>query len=1126
MKITLQKIYADFRDKKGDHDVAQALFRQTDWFCHVAEFDPKTGEALPQSLSIVLAKVAEYSLQNIGEPIRDRLWRIAEHSRASVERLFRVLNESPRREQALLPVRAVRELDANSFIKLSNRPGRNIREKLAGKPYLQAVRRFQSVDLPENRLLKSFATRLAELLELRQDYLNEEGNELLPKIQFWLRSDLVKGIARWDNLPPNNTLLSHRDYRRVWDSWRWLQNLDDDISRDFSQIKARGETTRFWTEHAQKWADGGYFFVEMPILFDFEKFEVHPWLSELVFRKAPQKISRVPSVDEILEPVCVDLSILRPRFANTTESFRVLRNTYFWQRWTKGDDSVDLDLFGSDAAYLHPNATSISSTDLFFSKDNTSEYFDRAARAFAAKLRGAFKSDSLIWLVPDSLNDFKLEVIRRNLNSRFPDAEPLPRSVAAAFERVDYSKIRGDDFAIVVVDSSSGKTCITKLLARFDQELKKCLPETFGFYWERCPPVVIASTDPERAEGNSYDLITVDDEGRWRDATQPAKTQSINPSSLKLDPRVGQFEMCINLTGSPVIGGIRLNLLRQRAGDIPLWRDQVSELSIKVMNDGRYQRFHLVSRDTTVKPVRGMSIPISVEKDFTLPAGKLFYQFPLFQGENDDETGFSARLDSPAFPLKGSRVCKLNLTFEYGANEPYKLVFTPLDKSFPPVRASWRKAEETVIVDAPSPEYPTPMTWAEVRFEPKRNSSEAVDLLDKVLTGVSRLDRDLFIRPKPSKTRTTGKITSHWHKGKSGAHFAFVQCNKTDESVFINETKFADGFSYEDFKEGDSVSFELQDRGGKYSGWKIAGVDYREPLQSTRLKVFDSSTAQGVRENIYKRLYRPVIQVWRDGRSISDADCPSDFRDAMCTNIEYLASLLQHDGIPIPVKYAVVFLLACMHKDTHNECVQRITEQVKSGKILARKAVGFALGDLSEQWQRDARNALVTHLTDDSLRVFAYGIWREPHFVERFSFADLKSILQRLTVMLLNIKQCPRRRDEKDEWTVRNWIRSTAEPLELLLGLLRTRAASDSEIKMLLQPHQNITKELVKHVERVTGIVANSNVTLTSHVQINIKKPEGESNTPDLLYALRLYLTGDDGANAIHIASVADSESD
>jgi hypothetical protein len=78
---------------------------------------------------------------------------------------------------------------------------------------------------------------------------------------------------------------------------------------------------------------------------------------------------------------------------------------------------------------------------------------------------------------------------------------------------------------------------------------------------------------------------------------------------------------------------------------------------------------------------------------------------------------------------------------------------------------------------------------------------------------------------------------------------------------------------------------------------------------------------------------------------------------------------------------------------------------------------------------------------------------------------------------------------------------------------------------MLLQPHQKITKELAKQVERVTELVAQSNVPLFSRVQINLQKSEGD-RTPDLLYALRLYLTGDDGANAIHITSVSDSDND
>jgi hypothetical protein len=57
----------------------------------------------------------------------------------------------------------------------------------------------------------------------------------------------------------------------------------------------------------------------------------------------------------------------------------------------------------------------------------------------------------------------------------------------------------------------------------------------------------------------------------------------------------------------------------------------------------------------------------------------------------------------------------------------------------------------------------------------------------------------------------------------------------------------------------------------------------------------------------------------------------------------------------------------------------------------------------------------------------------------------------------------------------------------------------------------------------VTDRVAKAKIQFFSRVQINLAKPKGD-HTPDLLYALRLYLTGDDGANAIHIASVTDGE--
>lgn len=1109
--MSLLELYKAFRADDESGKKARALLEQEHWFAVNAEFDPKTSLALPQALSAFLAKVAQPAPDGT---TRDRLWRITEHSRASVERLFHALNESPRREQSLLPIHAVRELDANSFIKLSNRPGRTIREKLAGKPYLQAVRRFQSVDLPENRLLKAFVRHLAELLELRLDCLGLE-DELLPKIQSWLFSDEAQVIGNWDNLPPNNTLLSHRDYRRVWDAWRWLQSLDDDIAGDLTQLEGRDRTMRLWKQCAQMWAGGTHLFAEMPLIFDYDKFEIFPWsLKPPLFNTSRQNIPRHIQRHEITEPVCVDFTSLRPRYASEDgEMVQSLPDAFLWQRWRRDDESVDIELFHSDAVWLHPQSTTISAQDLIFAKDNTSENCDRAARAFASHLRGIIRHDALIWLVPDYLNDFELEVIRRNLNACFTNSEPLPRSVAAVFAQIDYSRIR-EGFTVLVVDGAGGRTCATKLIAKFDKDLKNRLPETDGFYWERCPSVIISSAVHNQFSINGYDINTVDENEQWHDPSSTTRPKFFDASFLKSDPRIGSFAFCINLVDSPVAGGICLHALQQRAEDIPIWRNQIPELSIKVMKDGIRQRFHLVSRGTTVKPICGMPVSITIDEDFTLPSGKTFYQFPLYIGDNADDLGFSARLSSPAFPLKNDVVCDLNLTFEYGADEPYKLAFAPRDKSFPPVRATWLRTEEAIITDAPAPEYPQPITWADLRLVRKPGSNETSNLLDWVQNAIAQLDRDIYVHPKP---RTTGVISQKWLTDKKGGHFTFATCSSTNESVFIHQNSFVHALNYADFTDGTEISFELHERDGKYYGWKVAGPRYKDEAHP---RDFDKESARSLVAKIRKSLYFPVIQVWRDGNSISDPKCPKEFAAAMNTNGEYFVALLGNDRLPESVKSEILFLLACMHKDAPTECVQWIKKQVEHAVFDDPRAIGFALGEVSLQWQKDVLSRLVGRLTNDTLGVFSYAIWREQHFVERFNLQDLKSVLDALTNRLIKIASAP-----QDDVRDKSWRRATSETLELLLGLLRTRASADPEIKMLLQPHQKVTKELAKQVECVTEIILQSNTPLFSRVQINILKPKGD-RTPDLLYALRLYLTGDDGANAIHISSVSDSDND
>lgn len=895
--MTLLELYRSLKLDGTKKEVALQLLIQTHWFTINTEFDPRTGEALPQALSTFLSKVADTEQDS---KVQDRLYRIIEHARPALELLLRAVNESPKRRHEIMPVRSVWELDAGCFMKLSMRPGRTVREKLADKPYLQAVRRFLSIDLPENRLLKAFVLRLAELLEWRQEFLGEPEDEMLPKIRSWLYSDEIKAVGRWENLPPNNMLLSHRDYRRVWDSWRRLQTLDEDIANDLAQLEERYHTMEKWKKYGQIYSDRKHLFAEMPVLFDYDAFKIHPWQDTPLVKKVQQPFKRPVSVKPRHQVVCVDMIEIHPHYAIDKASVQSLDDTFIWQQWKNKKEAVDLELFKSDALYLHPDTDTVTSQDLFFAdvEDIPDQLLERAASEFATQLRSTFINDKLIWLVPDAVNDFDLEIIRRNLNARFPNAEPLPRSVAALFANLDYKKITGEGFAEVVVDTIGGIICATKLTARFDQELKDRLSETKGYYWERSPSVILSKELYK--EIRHFDMMIVDENEQWSKSTLLKKSALPSKAKLKSDPHIGNIANLIPINESPVVGGIRLHELQQKAGDIPLWRDQIPELSIMVMKEERYERFYLVSRGHTIKPIRGHSVPIPIKETFQLPAGKEFYQFPLYKGESDEDLRYSARLDSLAFPRATNTDCKLNLTFRYGDNEPYTLIFTPMDKSFPSVRATWRR---TILTDAPGPGFPKPNTWNDMYTMPKKDGCGTSDLLDWFCSAIDRLDSVL--------NRKTGEILYEWRENNKGQYYTHVECDGIEENVYLNEKKFVKGVHYSQFSDYDIVSFELiKDTRGKFSGKDIAGEDYTPP----------NSYIIG---RITKSLNFPFIAIWKEGRSLSDPRCPASFAQIAKEKIAYLGDFVRRKDMDNGIKKALFFLLACLHKDTIPECMEQ-----------------------------------------------------------------------------------------------------------------------------------------------------------------------------------------------------------
>ena len=1094
--MNLETLYKSYRTDKD----CKELLLQSHWFASFADFDPKTGETLPMSLNKALDRI---SSRQPTPYVKDRLWLLMKHSEEAARRLMKSLSEEPRREPAYLPIREVRELDTASFIALSRRPGRNIREKLADKPYMQAVRHYQSIDVPENRLLKTYLMQLADALELRKEHLHDKSSEdFLQSIYRWLNEEEIGGIARWENLTPNNTLLSHRDYRRVWNSWRLLQTIEDDLDRDMKYLAQRRDVRAKWEGLAKKYASGNIVFADMPILVDYNKFRIDPWDKSLPSFQT-RGISHEVDFFETNEPVCLDLTQIQPIFATPTQSGK-LSDSFFWQRWSRGDEQINLELFDSDAVYVHGDATTVTCCDMFFFKGDAPEVLNQASRSFSLRLREHFHNGRMIWLTPDSLNDFDLELVRRNINAGFSKADPVPCSVAAVFEHIDYSKITHDGFKVAVVERINGKAYLTEMVARFDKELKESLPKTRGFIWEKGTSELISrDVEVEPVEGEVYILGK---DGTW--------TKRCNPYGVahKTDDDTIMayegFDCAIWLSGRPVKGGIRLYQLQSQVVDIPLWRNHIPELMTKVMMDGFYQPFYFVGKDVTVQPVRGKAIRINVPQEFTLPKGKKAYRLPLLQGSNEEALEYEAKLVSKDFPYIEDVKCRLDMTYTYGADDPYHLVFIPLDKRYRPINVIWQLKEDVVIEDAPVPGYPAALTWAELRNQRNPKTGRVSDLLEwserSTLKLLDMLEK-LVVKP------ISATMETEWKTNPKGTKFAFAESN--GEDYYVNEFSFLRDVEIQRIGEGDRIFFYATREGERTRVW------YAAPASNTNAYRF--VFGKEIKRYIRSSLYVPYISIWAHGKSINEAECPNSYRKAMANSIKKIKAFAENSSVPDVIQIELVFLLCCMGADMPREMGPTICEQTKTRSLRA-KALGYSLGDIGQQWQREALDVALMRCDNWTVQALSAAAWRNKGFISGLTRGEVAAIVAGLSNVIeqeaSRIIGLDHVKDEKAE------IGQIVKHLELLLGLLRTRESGDEVLHMLLQPGQDPTVLFADIVDRLIENALKRKYSYSSRLELDVSTRSADDRTPDLLYALRMYLTGDDAANAIRVTGIVEDE--
>ncbi|KGA27991.1 DUF2357 domain-containing protein [Pectobacterium odoriferum] len=1304
---SIESVYKGLNDIDEIKAQANLILMVRNWLTEVSSFDPVSGHVLHTGIIDFLDAVAKSVQDESPEgEIKDRIYRIVSHTKDAILAIMEHTRDKILREHAMLPIHAAREIDSNSVQWLSRQPGRTLREKLSGKPYMKAVRRRSSVDTAENRLLRAFLFRLEQILIERQNVLSaateKTCEELLVSIQRWLRTEDASEIGAWSNLPPNNTLLQDKRYRKVWDGWIWLQAIDEQITGDSKRVHKDILSVIYWNTLSLLNGSGHFRTVQQPVGLDYDNFSIGHELpvmgylfpeidskikgkiktinyekrfgfltqergGDLFFHQSnlskrlainslsvgdevsfvigsnrqgecadditlpvgiipvefnltgdkwklqiggdkyllqivswnlvieqsqgaikklkiePATIKEIPKAIlslftgasfEYSEPThnqsgpirmersVVDLCSIRPTFTNNTGFQAHLPFRLLQQTWSlKGGTTHVIDCGKAKAITLSNNIETVSMRSLFLHSSILPDATKSSASMFfTKKLSDYINADRLTYLVPDWGNDFDLEGIRKSVNFYFDESTPLPKSIAAIFAWqssktfVQY-RVRENDF-VLVVDSFDSCISITPVQAIYQEELAEILPDTQGISWERHPTIIVPNRSIHAAMAcnldhngcqSSEELLhlfgfdgLVSDSGKvsfvkdehWYHlpgSIREALAQDLDLNILSSDA----ISDCLNSTNrdcrgigvfilpledtirkpdelgvykwlgsawSPIRGCQTLDRWQEEADNLPLWRDHLPELSIRIVRDGHFENFYLV-KDATVTPQRGRTVNIPVEESFTLPVGQTHYSFPLQQGRGNKEMQFVAYLKSTAFPLKKSTACKLKMTYTYGADDPYELKFIPLDSvdaGFQSIRVEWRSAAEGGVADLenlPVPDFPVRKSWSDFQIFPKEDGKNFSDLLEWV-------ERDLEKISDISRNGRVSGVISKWIDKGNDNVFCFI------DDVFVHKSSLWLRKDQELPQQGEVLSFyKVKDSKGKLSAEDVT-IGAEQPKGCF----------------LSKSLRFPALTIWNHGHSLSEPDVPDHFRNAIFEGTQKIISIIESENMPDTLKEELFFFLCCLHKDVPAMVGSRLLNAVKDKNLLRRyyKNIAFAIGNADLPYQQELLENVIEPIDNEGLtrsitmEVLSIALWRSKILINKLTKEELGALSRNLYGCL-----------EFDFQKVVNdgkgyQIAILCKHLELLLALLRSRRIGGEEFKMIFAPSNDLTKKYVTLVDDISRIVIDSDIDLKSRISLQIEKPEMFCNTPDLLYALRMYLTGDLGASSIGITSVLD----
>lgn len=1238
----------------------------------------------------------------------DILSHISDYAEVAIKHIETNMREKIMRENVLMPIYKAKELNSYGINWLSRKPGRTIREKISGSNSIMAVKRRMSLDTGENRLFVAFMKQLRDLYDVKIDnlpanFLDDSELDFYQVVGSFLRTDDIDEIQRWENLPPNNTLLSDVDYKKIWRAWNDLKEIDSFIKYCCNNVEECLLTMFFFELVAE--AKDSLLIPQLPLQLNYSDFLVNLIIPDVVgvdpngnvikIAKEDKKIkitfknrnfevffenniikafegntsivsgkinagnlksysgllikkigcSAIKQIVESTEPkkmksVAIDLFDVRPSYINENGILEELPYRLLQQEISLIQNENVEKYFqsceSSDAIILQDENTGRKNGTYNFGEINTytisSAIDDESSehmKLLFQMLSKQLVTNDLTYIFPDLFDEFQLSLVHKTARLSYHKVKAFPKSIGVVFNHQNTSnfneKFEANDFALIV-DIVDDELSFTLVKGVYNEELYSKMPQYKGVMWERhptfsksCKDVIAELADkllkdgcqtPEllykifglsglKQEANKLTcFFGEEDFYKVSDGTTEIldgiKIPITDVLEEFLDDRkdiVGDSKVHIIMmsnafvysgnrnyvykTGDDALSGHRCHELLKYKYDIPLWRDHLPDLAIKKL----YGKFDLVNQ-ATVLPNFNSVQSIKIDNTFTLVKGKKSYHFDLIKNDMNSKKQYEAVIKHSAFPLKEDVECALKMTYHYGAEEPYELLFVPLDKKnagFIEAKVQWKRKTDFPYEDLEYPDFPEDRTWYDLMEYPDQSGTGTNDLT-KILTGFFKNIGSNF------ESKSSDELGFEFNELVSGFTFDIEQLIDGEYKTVVFEKKnLMKGYeksknpsnmiSYKlrlVEKKKERCYIDLEDAGYKpvwfkkdfghscireyYHDGSFISVAFYESnfkdasqfnpdvtriyfdlklAKNGRYKAFDivpkeienansgNYEAIAIRRGICPEMYAisnfmlfVLHTVFFNGKSVYDVDCPETVREAFedCVN-HWLRVHCECDDIFAKVRlFMMMSLMANDIGDSYYYVANNYLEDYKNHKIKLSDSIGYALGGYTSENQRNLFEAFKELKESKVICILSKAIWKNSDLIFNLPIADVLYYFDCAITELVEMYESSARKLRKD----------VSMYIEFIIGVFRLRQTEDEQICKKLSMNNANVRKLYSFVEQIIA----DKIEIRTHLQLDInKKGEFEnSDIPDLLFVLLMYITGNTGESDIRISGVNSDE--